>query len=168
MNYSDWLKTVPAALTGDTLWKMEAYRLALFAGELAWHDVTKPMRDSGTLGLVSQLYEAIGWIGAKLSEGCSRASAKDRARFYEYSPGSARERRTGCYEARHVLGKAVAEHRMRFLMQIVGSLLTMAPQQRGQVLREETVPHTVKGHRQPCVLASSGDLSGLLTNIPLP
>gem|GEM_PF-132835 len=166
MNYSGWLKTVPAALTGDSLWKMEAYRLALFAGELAWHDVTKPMRDSGTLELASQLYEAIGSIEANLSEGYS--SARDRARFYEYSPGSASKSRTWYCEARHILGEAVAEHRMRFLMQIVGSLLTMAPQQRGQVLREETVPHTVKGDRQSCVLASSGDLSGLLTNIPLP
>ena len=68
MNYSDWLKTAPAALTEDSLWKMEAYRLALFAAELAWHDVTKLMRDGRTLGLASQLYEASGSIGTNLSQ----------------------------------------------------------------------------------------------------
>ena len=44
MNYAEWLKTVPAALTEDSVWKMEAYRLALFAADFAWHDVTKLMQ----------------------------------------------------------------------------------------------------------------------------
>ena len=168
MNYSDWLKTAPAALTEDSLWKMEAYRLALFAAELAWHDVTKLMRDGRTLGLASQLYEGIGSIGANLSEGYSRASAKDRARFYEYSLGSARESRTWYYEGRAILGEAVVEHRLRFLTQIVRLLLTMVPQQRGQVLREEPVPYTVGCDREPCVPAGNGALTDLLTNIPPP
>jgi len=30
MNYDDWLKSVPKEITGDLLWKVEAYRLALF------------------------------------------------------------------------------------------------------------------------------------------
>jgi hypothetical protein len=29
MNYERWLKTVPAAIQGDPLWKVEAYRLSL-------------------------------------------------------------------------------------------------------------------------------------------
>ena len=33
MNYEMWAKTVPAEITGDSLWKMEAYRLALFAAD---------------------------------------------------------------------------------------------------------------------------------------
>lgn len=28
----------------DSLWKMEAYRLALFAAEIGWHDVTELMK----------------------------------------------------------------------------------------------------------------------------
>jgi hypothetical protein len=32
---------VPPDVTGDTLWKIEAYRLGLFAGYLAWEDVNK-------------------------------------------------------------------------------------------------------------------------------
>ncbi len=34
MNYDDWLKTVPTDITGDLLWKVEAYRLALFLADL--------------------------------------------------------------------------------------------------------------------------------------
>ena len=41
MNYEEWLGSVPIEITGDPLWKVEAYRLALFVGELGWHDVTK-------------------------------------------------------------------------------------------------------------------------------
>jgi four helix bundle protein len=168
MNYVEWLKTVPGALTGDSLWKMEAYRLSLFAAELAWHDVTKLMQDKRTLGLASQLYEAIGSIGANLYEGYSRASAKDRARFYEYSLGSARESRTWYYDGRHVLGEAVTDHRLRFLTQIIRLLLTMVPEQRGQVLHEDTVPYVVEGNSKPGDLADRDNWSDLLANVPLP
>jgi hypothetical protein len=41
MNYENWLKSVPDAITGDPLWKIEAYRLALFLADLGWRDVTK-------------------------------------------------------------------------------------------------------------------------------
>jgi hypothetical protein len=69
MNYQDWLQTVPSSLTGDSVWNMEAYRLALFAADVAWLDVTKLLQDKRTLGLSSQLYDAVGSIGANLSEG---------------------------------------------------------------------------------------------------
>jgi hypothetical protein len=35
MNYEEWLKSVPVEITGDSLWKVEAYRLALFAADWA-------------------------------------------------------------------------------------------------------------------------------------
>ena len=74
---------MPAEITGDSLWKMEAYRLALFAADIGWYDVTKLMHDRRTRGLASQLYEALGSMGANLSEGYSRGTGRDRARFYE-------------------------------------------------------------------------------------
>ena len=168
MHYAEWLKTVPAALTEDSLWKMEAYRLALFAADLAWRDVTKLFQDKRTIELASQLYDAVGSIGANLSEGYSRASGRDRARFYEYSLGSARESRTWYYGARYVLGETVTEHRLRFLTQIVRLLLTMVPQQRGQVLHEDPVPYVVEGEHVSGNVAKSADWPDLLTNVPLP
>jgi four helix bundle protein len=163
MNYSEWLKTVPPSLTEDSLWKMEAYRLALFAADFAWRDVTKLMGDKRTLDLASQLYEAMGSIGANLSEGYSRASAKDRARFYEYSLGSARESRTWYFDGRHILGESVAQHRMEYLTQIIRLLLTMVPDQRAAYLREED-----QAYAPPDSGAFNGFPLNLLTNIPIP
>ncbi len=93
VNYAEWEKGLPPDITGDTLWKIEAYRLALFAGYLAWDDVSKLVRDRRTLELTDQLYDAVGSVGAHIAEGYSRSSGKDRVRFYEYSLGSAREGR---------------------------------------------------------------------------
>ena len=93
MNYEEWGKSVPEAIRGDTLWKVEVYRLGLLLSDLAWYDTTKLMRDKRTLDLAGQLYEAIGSVSANVAEGYSRGSNKDRARFYEYSLGSARESR---------------------------------------------------------------------------
>jgi len=63
MDYGEWEKTVPEAITSDPLWRVEAYRLALFAADLGWHDVTKLMRDRRTRSLSDQLYRALGGIG---------------------------------------------------------------------------------------------------------
>ncbi|MEJ2751016.1 MAG: four helix bundle protein [Anaerolineae bacterium] len=102
MNYKTWEDNVPDNLKGDSLWKMEAYRLALFAADIGWPDVTRLAQDKRTIRLSDQLYRALGSIGANLAEGYSRSSSKDRARFYEYSLGSARESRDWYYKARHV------------------------------------------------------------------
>ena len=131
MNFEEWLKTVPEVIRGDTLWKMEAYRLAVFAGDVAWVDVTKLMTDRRTISLSDQLYRAIGSISANLAEGYSRGTGRDRARFYEYALGSGREARDWYYKARHVLGEPVAQHRLEFLTQIIRLLLKTVPDQRG-------------------------------------
>lgn len=91
MNYKEWLNSVPSEIREDSLWKMEAYRLALFAADLAWPDVSKLLSDKRTIGLSSQLYEAIGSVSANISEGYSRGTGRDRARFYEYALGSSRD-----------------------------------------------------------------------------
>ncbi|MBX3056627.1 MAG: four helix bundle protein [Anaerolineae bacterium] len=137
MNYTAWMKEVPPDIIGDPLWKVEAYRLALFVADVGWHDVTKLMHDKRTFDLSDQLYRALGSIGANVAEGFSRSSHKDRTRFYEYSLGSARESRDWFYKGRHVLGQEVVLHRLRLLTQIIRLLLTMIPEQRGRTLREE-------------------------------
>jgi four helix bundle protein len=137
MNYDQWLKSVPAEIREDSLWRMEAYRLALFAADLGWCDVTKLARDQRARGLSDQLYRALGSIGANLAEGYSRGTGKDRARFYEYALGSARESRGWYYDGRHLLGQSVADHRIRLVTQIIRLLLSMVPDQRGSLLHEE-------------------------------
>ncbi|PYT04872.1 MAG: four helix bundle protein, partial [Acidobacteria bacterium] len=131
------------SITSDPLWRVEAYRLALFSADLGWHDVTKLMRDRRTLSLSDQLYRALGGIGSQIGEGYSRGTGRDRARFYEYALGSTRESRDWYYKARHVLGDSVIVHRMNLLTQIARLLLVMIPDQRGQQMREEAAQYGV-------------------------
>ena len=130
MNYEEWEAGVPAEICGDALWKIKAYRLALFVADVGWHDVTKLMRDRRTRALSDQLYRALGSVGANLAEGYSRGTGRDRARFYEYALGSARESRDWYYKGRHVLDEAVVQHRIKLLTRIIQLLLVMIPRQR--------------------------------------
>ncbi len=143
-DYEEWLETVPEKITGDALWKMKVYRLALFATDMGWHDVTKLTRDKRTISLSDQLYRALGSISANIVEGYSRISGKDRARFYEYALGSARESRDWYYKGRHVLTQPVTSHRIDLLSQIIRLLLVMIPDQRRRVLREEPPQYEVE------------------------
>jgi four helix bundle protein len=143
LNYEEWLETVPDSITGDLLWKMKVYRLALFAADVGWHDVTKLVQDRRTLALSNQLCRALGSISANIAEGYSRGSGKDRSRFYEYALGSARESRDWYYKARHVLGQPVVDHRLDLLSQIIRLLLVMIPDQRGRALREDSPEYQV-------------------------
>ena len=136
MNYDDWVKTVPTEIVGDSLWKVEAYRISLFANDIGWYDVTKLTSDRRMVGLSDQLYRALGSICANIAEGYSRRSGREKARFYEYALGSVRESRGWYYNARHILGEKVISHRINLLTQIIRLLTTMVPDQRTRTLHE--------------------------------
>lgn len=93
MKYEEWLEEVPDAICDDALWRMQVYRLALFSADLARRDTCKLVEHPQMRSLSDQLYRAVGSISANISEGYSRASRRDQARFYEYALGSAREAR---------------------------------------------------------------------------
>ena len=139
--YADWEQSIPEEIKKDALWRMEVYRLALFASDLAWLDSTRLTEDRRTAGLSDQLYRAVCSIGANIAEGYSRSSGRDRARFYEYALGSAREGRDWYYKARTILGDAVTEHRLKLTTQIIRLLLIIVPSERRQ-LREEAATYT--------------------------
>ena len=168
MNYKEWEASVPEEITQDSLWKMEAYRLGLFVADMGWHDVTKLMRDKRTVGLSDQLYRALGSISANLAEGYSRGTGKDRARFYEYALGSARESRDWYYKARHTLGEIVTHHHLSLLTQVIRLLLTTIPHQRGRTLREQhsSSYNTMPDESEPTI--NREELDTLLQTIPLP
>jgi four helix bundle protein len=127
-----WAQAVPDLIKSDRLWELEAYRLALFACDVAWKDVVQLNSDHRTRSLADQLYRAIGSVSANIAEGFSRGTGRDRALFYQYALGSAREGRDRYYKGRHVLGSEVAELRMELLTSIIRLLLTMIPDQRGR------------------------------------
>jgi four helix bundle protein len=166
VTYEEWERGVPAEIANDALWKVKAYRLALFVADIGWHDVTRLVQDRRTIGLADQLYRAVGSIGANMAEGYSRGSGRDRARFYEYALGSARESRDWYFKARHVLTGQVIVHRLDLLSQLVRLLVTMVPQQRGQHLSESGTTYSIS-------TSASGTapddevLASLLTDVPL-
>ena len=169
MHYEEWVRSVPEEIAGDSLWKMEAYRLGVFVADVGWHDVTKLMQDKRTLSLSDQLYRALGSISANLAEGYSRGTGKDQARFYEYALGSARESRDWYYKSRHILSETVVRHRLRLLTQIIRLLMTMVPQQRGHVLREPGIPYQTAQDTAPLDTTVTREvLDTLLQNVPLP
>jgi len=156
MNFEEWQNDISEMIKTDTLWKMSVYRYALFLGDLGWHDVTKLQQDRRTKGVSDQLYRALGSVSANIAEGYSRGSNKERAHFYEYSLGSARESRDWYHKGRHILGDTVVEHRMNMLVQIIKLLLTMIPEQRGRTIKEEQAAYFTER-----------DVTYLLDNVPL-
>jgi four helix bundle protein len=143
VEYGEWEKTVPVTFKEDTLWKVTAYRYAMFLSDLAWEDVTLLLKDRRTISTADQLYRAVNSVGANIAEGYSRSTGKDRALFYQYALGSARESRDWYFKSRHILGDEAFEQRTKILTEIIRLLLTMIPQQRGRVLREDAASYVV-------------------------
>ncbi len=167
MNFEEWVKDVPEEISSDSLWKVEAYRLGLFVADIGWHDVTKLIGDKRTSSLADQLYCSLGSISANVAEGFLRISHKEKAHFYEYALGSARESRDWYFKARHVLDKQVTEHRIRLLTQIIRLLITMIPQQRKHgLIREEQAPYLVTP--DDTIPPDANILNALLQNVPPP
>jgi four helix bundle protein len=136
MKFSDWQDHVPSSIREDPLWEIEAYRLSLFASDVSWRDASTLRDEQRTKSLSDQLYRAVGSISSNIAEGYSRGTGKDRARFYEYALGSARESRDWYYKGRFVLGETVVQHRLSLMTQIIRLLLVMVPDQRGGEIRE--------------------------------
>jgi four helix bundle protein len=130
MTYAEWEAEVPRAIRDDTLWKIEAYRLGLFLSDLAWHDTGNLLKDRRMFSVADQLFRAVGNISSNVGEGYSKSSGKDRARFYEYALGSAREARDWYFKARHAADPLVIEHRIELTTQIIRLTLTMAANER--------------------------------------
>jgi four helix bundle protein len=137
MTYAEWLETVPSEITNDPIWKLEVYRLALFAGDIGWEDVLKLSKEKLMFSIADQLHRSLGSISANLTEGYSRSKGLDRARFIEISLGSARESRDWYYKSRHVLSADVVKHRMELITKIISMLVPMISHQRKNAIRED-------------------------------
>jgi four helix bundle protein len=148
LTYEEWERGVPESVKCDPLWRISAYRLSLLMTDLAWADAMKLTENRRTRGIADQLYSAVGSIGANLAEGYGRSTGKERAHFYEYALGSARESRHWYYQARHVLDADATKYRTDVLDQIIRLLVTMVPQQResGSIREDAPVYDTVTGY----------------------
>jgi len=142
VTFESWKEQVPEDIRDDPLWEIEVYRLSLFASDICWRDAGTLREKRRTQSLADQLYRSVGSISANVAEGFSRGTGKDRARFYEYALGSARESRDWYFKGRFVLGKEVVAHRHELMTQIIRLLLVMVPEQRGGKIRETEFPYS--------------------------
>ena len=144
MKYVEWQANVPVEIKGDSLWKLEVYRLALFAADISWQDALALNKIPLTRDLADQLYRAVCSVSANIAEGYSRSTGKDRARFLEYSLGSAREARDWYFKSQHTLKEDVIKHRIGLLTQIIKMLSVLTPNQRKKGIREEPAEYVTQ------------------------
>jgi four helix bundle protein len=130
MTYEEWEAQVQSELKGDTLWRVEDYRLSLFLSDLVWMDASQLFRNSRTSRIADQLFRAAGNISASVGEGYSRDTGRARATFYEYALGSARECRDWYYKSRRVFKDEVVKHRLNLTTQIIRLTLKMTSTER--------------------------------------
>ena len=144
MEYKDWMETVPHEITNDPLWKLEVYRLSLYLAELGWEDICRLRSDDRFISLSDQLYRSLGSISANIAEGYSRSTGRDRARFFEYALGSARESRDWYYKCRYGLENNTAIDRIGYITQVIHLLLSIIPHQRSRGLRDGTQEYNME------------------------
>lgn len=130
-----WEPTVPMELTSDVLWRNTAYRLAMFAADFTWPDITRLAQDPRTTQVASQLFRALGSIGSNYAEGYSRGTDRDRCRMYEYAMGSAREARDWSYKGRHVIGAERSAILLALLTRIIQLLTVTVVRERSRNTR---------------------------------
>jgi four helix bundle protein len=118
---------------------MRTYQLARELLKDSWTDAERLRHHRVTEKIASQLYAAVGSIGANLGEGYSRSSGRDRARIFEYALGSVRESMTWYESAEPVLGAEVVHQRLDKLEEIRRLLLAIIPRERDRLIRPSKV-----------------------------
>ncbi|KXK12957.1 MAG: hypothetical protein UZ14_CFX002002003 [Chloroflexi bacterium OLB14] len=111
--------------------------LVFFIGDITWDDTESLRKNPSTLDASDQIRRSLDSISANIAEGYSRSTGKDKARYFEYSLGEAREARDRIYKARRALKSEVVLHRMKVLTQIIKILNVFVPTQRKKGIREE-------------------------------
>jgi len=156
MNYQVWERSVPPQIRADGVWSQEAYRLALFLADLAWHDANDLAKHRRTIKLGADLLEAMSGVAAGLARAHDRSVNAERRIALEESLAAARAGAGIYHGCRHVLGQEIIMHRIRILNHVLGRLKEMgAGTPEGQASAEAIALPTDK-------------LEPLLQQVPLP
>ena len=136
MEFQHWETSIRSPFETDPIWRMKAFRMALYLLDEAWQDIQLLRRYRVLDQTLSQLYRAVGSIGANIAEGYSRSSGLDRVRLYEYSLGSTRESQVWYFACHHVINEAVVASRYDVLAQIAKMLSRTIPEERHRSIRK--------------------------------
>ena len=123
-------RTPPPDLFGDPIWRLPAYRIALFLSDVSQRDAHTLAKTTCSPHVVDQLVRSVDSIRANISEGYSRLSGRERARYFEIALGSAREARDWYRRAIPWLGELDSFERAALLTRIIKILLVAVPQER--------------------------------------
>ena len=126
-----WESTCSPAITSDVIWKLDAYRAALFLLHVARGDCQALRAARPDDRIASQLLTAAASVSANLSEGYSRATRADRLRFLGYALGSARECLSWYEAARGVLPDEGVDARLALVTRLRSLLLGLIRSLRG-------------------------------------
>ena len=125
MTYDDWEQALPGAVRNDTIFRVQAFRLASFVAECVARDCTSLADDPRFAKVVPQLLRAAASVSANIAEGYPRHSPRDRARYYEYALGSTAETKSWYLSLRTALPPGTIDERFAVLTSITRLLRTM-------------------------------------------
>src|SRR5687767_12658331 len=127
--FSEWEREPPADLFGDPMWRLPAFRISLFLAGVVRSDVKFLLRTGAPRRNIDQLERCVPSIKANISEGYSKFSGKERARYYETALCSAREAREWYRDLGSWLGRSAAERGM-LLTRVIKILTVAIPEER--------------------------------------
>jgi four helix bundle protein len=113
----NWERSVPKAITSDTIWKLHVYRAALYLLDLARHDVRLAAKRGLDREIAAQLLRSAASNSANIAERYSRSTRGDRLRFFGYSLGSVRECLVWYRAASDWLPLNTCDHRLNIIAQ---------------------------------------------------
>ena len=116
---------VPDVVKEDRIWRVQAYRLALYLADAATFDTRGLATDPRFTLSVTQLCKAAGSVSANIAEGYPRRSSKDRIKFYEYALTSLAEAKSWYLQIRSMLAGATMNDRLATMRSISRLLITM-------------------------------------------
>lgn len=122
--FQQWQQAVPLTIREDRLWRSAAYRLAVCVADTSKVDVRLIRSNRELHANAQQLHRALSSISANIAEGYQRRG-RDRARFFGYALGSARESRNWYFLSREALGDPRALERASLLSRIIQLLVVM-------------------------------------------
>lgn len=126
--FARWERSTPPDLVGDAIWRLPAYRISRFLADVVRHDLKRIHPRSARIA--DQLERAIGSIGINITEGYGRLHGRERARFYEFALGSAREAREWYVRSSTFLPKDAVLGRAKLLTRVMRILIVAIPQER--------------------------------------
>jgi hypothetical protein len=156
MNYQVWERSVPPQIRADGVWSVEAYRLALFLADMAWHDATDLAKHRRTIKLGAELIEAMSGVASGLARAHDRSVNAEHRNALEDALASARAGAGLYHGCRQVLGQEIIMHRIRVLNHVIARLKEMgAGTPEGRANAEE-------------IALPADKLEPLLQQVPLP